>query len=201
MIDKKILITGTIVALLVFLVGALVVGGNGDTAEQEQMTGPVIADFQLLDQDGKKVSKRDILGRPALFFFGFTFCPDVCPTMLASMSASLVKLGEKSDKLGVYFVSVDPERDTSPVLKSYLSSFDPRIRGLTGTPAQIDAVAKSLGIYHARVDTGGGNYSIDHSALLIQLDSQGHFFGTIAFDEAPDAVQAKLKRLVVEGMK
>ena len=201
MIDKKVLIVGAIVGGLALLAGVMIAGGNRQTADQAQTTGPVIADFKLLDQDGKQVSRRDILGRPSLFFFGFTFCPDVCPTMLASMSASLVKLGDKSGKLGVYFVSVDPERDTPSVLKSYLSSFDPRIRGLTGTPAQIDAVAKSLGIYHAKVDTGGGNYSIDHSALLIQLDSQGRFFGTIAFDEAPDAVQAKLQRLVEEGMR
>lgn len=201
MINKRALFAIGAIAVLAVISFILANNSSRQTVEQPQGGGPVIAEFQLTDQNGKTVTKNDILGRPSLFFFGFTFCPDVCPTMLASMTASLGKLGSKSDKLGVYFVSVDPERDTPAVLKAYLSSFDPRIRGLTGTPSQIAALAKSLGIYHAKVDTGGGSYSIDHSAMLIQLDSRGQFFGTIAFDESPDAALAKLERLVDEGVR
>lgn len=163
--------------------------------------GPSIGTFQLMDQNGQAVSQKDVLGKPALFFFGFTYCPDVCPTVLASMTASLAKLGPDADKLNVYFVSVDPERDTPAVLKTYLSSFDPRIRGLTGSREQIAAIAKSLGVYFAKVETGGGSYSVDHSALVIQLDSNGKFFGTIAFDEAGEAIVDKMKRLVREGVR
>jgi len=163
--------------------------------------GPSLSAFQLTDQNGVMVTQKDVLGKPALFFFGFTFCPDVCPTVLATMTSSLAKLGPDADKLGVYFVSVDPDRDTPAVLKTYLASFDPRIRGLTGTREQIAVIAKSLGVYFAKVDTGGGAYSVDHSALVIQLDSQGKFFGTIAYDEAGDAVVDKMKRLARDGVK
>jgi protein SCO1 len=170
--------------------------GTPGTASKD---GPSLGAFQLTDQNGKVVSEKDILGKPALFFFGFTYCPDVCPTVLASLTASLSKLGPDADKLGIYFVTVDPDRDTPTVLKAYLSSFDPRIRGLTGTKAQVAAIAKSLGVYFAKVDTGGGGYSVDHSALVIQLDAHGKFFGTIAFDEAGEAIVDKMKRLAREG--
>jgi protein SCO1/2 len=163
--------------------------------------GPSLGSFQLTDQNGQVVTQKDVLGKPALFFFGFTFCPDVCPTVLASMTAALSKLGPDADKVGVYFVTVDPDRDTAAVLKAYLSSFDPRIRGLTGSREQISALAKSLAVYFAKVDTGGGSYSVDHSALVIQLDSQGKFFGTIAYDEAGDAIVDKMKRLAREGAR
>lgn len=161
--------------------------------------GPSLGTVQLIDQNGKAVTEKDILGKPALFFFGFTYCPDVCPTVLASLTASLSKLGPDADKLGIYFVSVDPDRDTPDVLKAYMSSFDPRIRALTGKREQIAAIAKSLGVYYAKVDTGSGGYSVDHSALVIQLDARGKFFGTIAFDEAGEAIVDKMKRLAREG--
>lgn len=187
---------------LVLLLAGLAMNGT-TTAPQapanESSGGPSLGTFQLTDQNGTAVTEKDILGKPALFFFGFTYCPDVCPTVLASLTASLSKLGPDADKIGVYFVSVDPDRDTTDVLKAYMSSFDPRIRALTGTREQIAAIAKSLGVYYAKVDTGGGGYSVDHSALVIQLDARGKFFGTIAFDEAGEAVVDKMRRLAREG--
>ena len=163
--------------------------------------GPEIAEFTLVDQTGAPISKRDILGKPSVLFFGFTFCPDVCPTTLASMTAYLQQLGPDADRIQAYFVSVDPERDTADVLGSYLSSYDPRIRGITGDRAEIEKLAKSLGIYHKKVDTGGGSYTVDHSALMIQLDARGRFFGTIAYEEAPQAAVDKLRRLASEGRR
>lgn len=192
-----------LVALLVVLVAILAVYGpeTPDTASPPAAGGLALGEFSLSDQDGRMVTAKDVRGKPMLFFFGFTHCPDVCPTMLASMTASLAKLGGDGDRLGVYFVTVDPERDTAPVLKAYLSSFDPRIRGLTGPREQVAALAKSLGVYFAKVDTGGGSYSVDHSALVILLDAEGRFFGTIAFDEANEAIVDKMKRLVRDGKK
>lgn len=145
--------------------------------------------------------KSDVLGRPSIWLFGFTNCPDVCPTMLASLSAVLAKAEFAKDKVGVYFVSVDPERDTPAVLKSYLRSFDARIRGVTGDPSEIRKLTKSLAIYHAKVETGGGVYSVDHSAIAVLLDSHGSYFGTIAYDEAQDTALAKVHRLAVEGYR
>jgi protein SCO1 len=161
--------------------------------------GPVLARFQLLDQAGRPVSERDVLGRPAVVFFGFTFCPEVCPTTLASLSGVLGRMGGDADRLGVYFVTVDPQRDTPPALASYLSAFDPRIRGLTGAPDQIGAVARSLAVYYARVDVKGGDYTMDHTASVFLLDAQGRFVGTIAYGENADAALAKLRRLAASG--
>jgi protein SCO1/2 len=151
--------------------------------------------FALVDQDGKAVSEADILGRPAVVFFGFTMCPEVCPTTLVSMTAALGKLGPAADRLGVYFVTVDPERDTAAELKQYLSSFDPRIRALTGDKAQIAAMATPLGVYFAKVKIEGGGYTMDHTASIFLLDAQGKLTGTIAYGEDAETALAKLKEL------
>jgi len=177
-------------------------GGSGQGARPMGASqGPEIADFALVDQTGEAVSKQDVLGKPAVLFFGFTFCPDVCPTTLASMTSYLQQLGPDADRLGVFFVSVDPERDTVDVIKSYLSSYDPRIRGITGERPEIEKLTKSLGIYHKKVDTGGGSYTVDHSALIIQLDAKGRFFGTIAYEEPEQVAMDKLRRLSREGYR
>jgi len=156
---------------------------------------PLIKSFQLVDQNGQAVSERDVLGRPSVIFFGFTFCPEVCPTTLASLTSTLGRMGADADKLNVFFVSVDPARDTPEELKSYLSAFDPRIRGLTGTDAQIAAFAKPLGVYYARTKVQGGGYTVDHTATVFLLDAEGHFVGSIAYGEQPDAALAKLQNL------
>jgi protein SCO1/2 len=157
---------------------------------------PVVAHFKLTDQEGRPVSEKDMLGRAAVVFFGFTFCPDVCPTTLVSLTALLKDLGPDADKLGVYFVTVDPERDGPEALKAYLSSFDPRIRGLTGEANEIAAFAKPLGVYYARVKLEGGGYTMDHTATVFLLDAQGRFVGTIAYGEEAVTAREKLERLV-----
>lgn len=154
-----------------------------------------IGAFRLTDQNGATVTEKDVLGRPAVLFFGFTYCPDVCPTTLASITNLLKRLDGAGDKLGVYFVTVDPDRDTEAALKAYLSSFDPRIRGLTGTAEQIAAIAKPLGVYYARSGTGQ-NYTMDHTASLFLLDANGSFRGTIAYEEEADTAEAKLRALL-----
>jgi protein SCO1/2 len=157
--------------------------------------GPVIGAFKLVDQTNKPVSERDVLGRPAVVFFGFTFCPDVCPTTLAALTANLGRMGAAADGIGIFFVTVDPERDTPEVLAKYLSAFDPRIRGLTGAPDQIKALATTLGIYFARSPIEGGGYTMDHTASVILLDAQGRFSATIAYGEDNDTALAKLRLL------
>ncbi len=187
-----------LVAVLIFLVLGIAVGflqSNGKAPAQLQQGGPVVAPFQLVDHLGRAVSERDMLGRPAVLFFGFTYCPDVCPVTLASLSAALGKMGKAADSIGVFFVSVDPERDPPTVIKAYLSAFDPRIRGLTGAPDQIAALAKSFGIYHAKAESGGESYTIDHTASVILVDASGQFQSTIAYGENADVALAKLQRL------
>jgi len=158
----------------------------------------MVKPFELVDQTGRKVTERDMLGRPAVVFFGFTYCPEVCPTTLADMSNWLGALGHDADRLGVFFITVDPGRDGPEELRKYLSSFDPRIRGLTGTASDIDGVAKAFGIYYQRVEIEGG-YTMDHSASVLLLDASGRFAGTISYQEPKDVAVEKLKRLTQQS--
>jgi protein SCO1/2 len=193
-----------LVVSLVLLLVLLVIWSSGPrtrTAPVTSWSGPEIASFTLTDQAGAPIGKKDVLGKPAVLFFGFTYCPDVCPTTLASMTSYLKQLGPDADRIGAFFVSVDPERDTPEVLSTYLASFDPRIRGITGSAEEISRLTKSLGIYYKKVDTGGGSYTVDHSALIVQLDSQGRFFGTIAYEEDKQTALDKLRRLAREGYR
>lgn len=164
-------------------------------APSPALGAPVVATFELADHEGRAVSQADLLGRPTVVFFGFTYCPDVCPTTLTSLSALLGKMGADADRLGVFFVTVDPERDTAKALKDYLSSFDPRIRGLTGATEQIAALARPLGVFFARSDSNGGGYTMDHTASVFLLDAQGRLISTIAYGEDEATALAKLMRL------
>jgi protein SCO1/2 len=152
--------------------------------------------FTLTTQTGATLSDADLRGKPFAVFFGFTHCPEVCPTTLWEMSEALKALGPDADQLKVLFISVDPQRDTPPFLATYLQSFDPRIVGLTGTEAEIDAVGKAYRAYWRKVPTEDGDYTMDHTASVFLMDRQGRFAGTIAYEEqAPSRLQ-KLRRLV-----
>ncbi|MBB3773344.1 protein SCO1/2 [Angulomicrobium tetraedrale] len=151
--------------------------------------------FALTDQDGRAVSERDLAGRPYALFFGFTHCPDVCPTTLYGLTQLMAALGPDAERLRVLFVTVDPARDTVGQLKLYLSSFDPRITALTGTP---DAVAGMLGNFraYARKVPTGDSYTMDHTALVYLMGADGRFVSTLDMHEPQDIQLGKLKRLV-----
>lgn len=152
--------------------------------------------FELVDQDGAVVSEANYLGKPSAWFFGFTHCPDVCPTALAEMSAILEALGPDADKVQVVFVSVDPERDTPDVMKDYVEYFDPRIDGLTGSTEGVSAMAKDRYIFFEKVPMEGGDYQMEHQASVQLVDSQGQFFGTLVSEESFDVRLAKVRRLI-----
>jgi protein SCO1 len=152
--------------------------------------------FSLTDQHGATVTEAALKGHPTALFFGYTFCPDVCPTTLFEMTGWLKQLGPGADKLKVYFVTVDPERDTQEALASYLSAFDPRISGLTGSPEAVEKMIKAYRIYARKVPLDGGGYVMDHTASVYLLDADATFTGTIDYQEAPDTALAKLKRLI-----
>jgi protein SCO1 len=146
--------------------------------------------FQLASSNGGDVTDDDFKGHPFLVFFGYTHCPDVCPTELFQMSQMLKAAG--ADKpLKILFITVDPERDTAPVMKQFLSNFDSRIIGLTGTSAQINAVEKEYRVYARKVPSADGkDYSMDHTAVIYLMDKQGQFVS--AFDiERPPQVAAQ----------
>jgi protein SCO1 len=157
------------------------------------------APFTLVDQKGAPITEAAFRGHPSAVFFGFTHCPEVCPTTLFELDGWLKQLGDEGKDLRAYFVSVDPERDTAEIMNTYVSNVSDRITGITGEPEKVHAMAKDFGIYWRKVDLEGGDYTMDHTASVILLDSDGAFFGTIAYEENPETALAKLKRLAAEG--
>lgn len=154
------------------------------------------ADFSLVTHRGDPITDEDLLGSPHLIFFGFTHCPEICPTTLFEASSWVQELGEKAGPLKVYFVSVDPERDTQEMLSTYLSSFDERITGITGPLDEIDRLAKGFHVYYRKVDTDDGSYTIDHTASIYLMRADGSFAGTIAWGENPETALRKIERLL-----
>lgn len=152
--------------------------------------------FRLVDQDGRPVDQTTLNGKPAVIYFGFTFCPEICPTTLASMGRWIRDLGPDADRLNFVFVTIDPERDTPAQMRLYLSSFDRHIRGYSGSPAQIAAMAKAWRVYYRKVPTGGGDYTMDHSTPVYLMDAKGHFAGLIAYQESEADSVAVLKALL-----
>jgi protein SCO1 len=155
--------------------------------------------FELTDQDAKPFSSSFLAGRPYALFFGFTHCPDICPTTLIEMSNHLAALGADGDRLKVVFVTVDPERDTPAHLRTYLASFDPRIIGLTGSEAEIAAVAKVWNAHHQRFVETDGTVTIVHSAYVYLMDADNRLAGTLTFQEPESEQRAKLKALLAKG--
>ncbi|HUC51166.1 MAG TPA: SCO family protein [Xanthobacteraceae bacterium] len=152
--------------------------------------------FSLVDDTGTPVTERTLAGKPSVMYFGYTFCPDVCPTTLLDMSRWIKALGPDADKLNYVFVTVDPERDTQKLMHAYLSSFDKHIRGLTGTPDQIAKIAREYRVYYKKVPTDDGGYLMDHSAMVYLMGPDEKFVGIIAYQEADASALAKLRNLV-----
>ena len=159
---------------LVLCLGVIMLVAGRGSGPMVQTAAAVGGPFQLVDQEGRAVSDRDLTGRPFLVFFGFTHCPDVCPTTLFEVSEILRALGPDADKVEALFITVDPERDTPDKLKDYLSSFDPHLRGLTGAPAAVAAVTKAYRVYVRKVPQDEG-YTIDHTAIVYLMDKNGRF--------------------------
>ena len=162
-----------------------------DTPKQALIGGP----FQLVAQDGRTVTDKDFAGRPQLVFFGYTHCPDVCPTTLFQISEILRTLGPDA-KVSALFVSVDPERDTPASLKDYLSSFDPRIVGLGGDRAAVDAAIRAYRVYAKKIPGQNGDYTYDHTAMVYMMDKAGRFAGSLNIDRKPEEAAAQIRPLL-----
>ena len=180
--------SGSLIVGLLLMLWAF--GGLAHVAAPAAIGGP----FQLTDTGGQTVTDKNLLGRPTLIFFGFTHCPDVCPTSLFEMSEVLRAMGKDADRVNAYFVSVDPERDTSAAMKDYLSSFDPHLKGLTGTPDQVAKVIADYRVYARKVPLKDGDYTMDHTALIYLMDRDGHFVSPFKLDRKPEEAAADLKK-------
>jgi protein SCO1/2 len=165
-------------------------GGNGPIA----IGGP----FTLEDGNGHTVTDRDFRGKYMLVYFGYTFCPDVCPTTLNAVADAMDKLGPVAARIQPVFITVDPKRDTRTVVKQYAAAFGPSIQGLTGTAAEIAQVAKEYRVYYAEHRTGPGpnDYAMDHSSVLYLMAPDGTFVAPVRADQSGDEMAANLKKLV-----
>ena len=161
---------------------------------EETRASAVGGPFTLTASTGERVNNRQFEGAPMLVFFGFTNCPDICPTKLLELSEMFRAAGDKAGRARALFITVDPERDTPEVLKSYLSSFDPRIVGLTGTRDEIDAVIKTYRAFSRRVPTSNGGYTMDHTAIVYLVDKRGRFVGAFSLERPPQYAAQELLR-------
>jgi len=177
---------------------ALGVSACGPAPQKGETASPTVkigGPFQLVDTAGRPVTEKALLGKPTAIFFGFTYCPEVCPTTMAELTNWLKALGSDADRLNVVFVSVDPERDTPAQLKTYLSNFDPRIQGFTGTPETVAAAAKAYRVYYAKVPTDDGGYTIDHSSAIYLFDKDGGFVEPIGYGTPSERAIGQLRKL------
>jgi protein SCO1/2 len=189
---RLLLALGAFVAgLVLFSAIIFIVTGRGPAPIT--MASAVGGPFKLVDQNAKPISDQDMKGRPFLVFFGFTHCPDVCPTTLFDVSEIFRALGPDA-KVRALFVTVDPERDTPAVMKDYLSSFDPRVSGATGDEAAIAAAEKSYRVYAKKVPLDGGGYTMDHTAIVYLMDKDGRFVAPFNMKRRPEEAAADLKR-------
>ena len=186
-------IIGVLVALLLLGTGT-VLWLSGTNPVRSMIGGP----FTLVDGDGRAVTERDFRGKFMLVYFGYTFCPDVCPTTLNTVSDALDRLGAKADRIQPLFITVDPARDTPQVVKQYAAAFGPRVKGLTGTQAQIEGAARAYRVYYKEHRTGSGanDYTMDHSSVLYLMGTDGAFVAPVRAEQSGEEMAAMVGKLV-----
>lgn len=182
-----------VVALLAVLAAAGVLALQSMTSKPTAQSSFIGGDFSLTNQDGRPVTQASFLGKPTAYFFGYTNCPDACPTTLTDMTDRLKALGPDGDKFNVVFVSVDPARDTPQLLKTYLESFDPRISAATGTPEQVADIIKKFRVYAKKVGEGDG-YTFDHSTAVYLMNAKGELVTLIDYQAPREEALDKMRR-------
>ncbi len=179
-------------------VSALIAFAQIRGIERQATASTVVADnfggpFELTDHTGRAVTEKDFSGQWRLMYFGFTFCPAICPTELAKMTEVLNALGEKGEQITPIFITIDPERDTQKIMADYVSLFHPRLIGLTGTPDQIAEIAKAYKVYYAKVDDPTlSEYTMDHSSYIYLIDPQDNLHALYKIDQTADEVIADI---------
>jgi len=166
--------------------------GAGGTALASAIGGP----FHLTDQNGNRVTDADLKGKWSLIYFGYTHCPDACPTALNDIAVALDELGARRAAVRPVFITVDPERDTPEALKSYVASFDAPILALTGTQQEVAQAAKAYRVYYAKHPEPGGDYSMDHSSVIYVMDPEGRFTASFTHESSPEQIAERLKKLL-----
>ena len=195
---RNLILIAACVIGLVFMGAVAWKAGVFAPADQGRGTALVGGPFQLVDQDGRPVDEKILNGKWSAVFFGFTYCPDVCPTTMQALGAAKRQLGPKGDKLQVVFITVDPERDTPAQLKTYLSYevFPQGTIGLTGSPEQVAAAAKAYRVYYKKNGEGEG-YLVDHSTAAYLMNPKGRFDRVLPFGIGPE----EIARQISEAMR
>ena len=185
---------GVLLAVLLIGAGGFLWLSSGGRDNPLGIGGP----FTLLDGNGQTVTDKDFRGKYMLVYFGYTFCPDVCPTTLNAVADAMDKLGPAASSIQPLFITVDPKRDTPAVVKQYAAAFGPKIEGLTGTPEEIAEVAKEYRVYYAehRTGTGPNDYSMDHSSVLYLMGPNGDFVAPVRADQSGEEIAVNLKKLM-----
>jgi protein SCO1/2 len=197
-----------IAALLALLIGGgamLFALSQGNQANGPRAAGEVLGagskvggPFTLTNAQGHEVSDKDFLGTPFIVYFGFTFCPDICPTELQALTAALDQLGPKAKAVKILFVTVDPERDTPSVIGDYAKAFGPQVMGLTGSAEQIAAAARAYGVFYQKVPLGdsGGDYTMDHTTAVYVMNRQGGLHAIFLPNQSPDDMAATIAKIL-----
>jgi protein SCO1/2 len=196
---RFLLIAAALAGLLVLATGLLLFIGLRDNPRGiagSVLSAAIGGPLQLVDQNGKPFTDADLKGKWRLVFFGYTHCPDVCPTTLNNLALAMDRLGKQRDKVGIVFITVDPERDTPAAMKEYVASFDAPVTALTGTPAEVSDAEKAYRVYSAKRPTQGGDYDMDHSAVIYVMDPQGRFTATFTPDSSPDDIAKRMQKLL-----
>jgi protein SCO1/2 len=193
---KTLRIAAWVLVAAVLLFTGLTYLGFNSLREKATSLVEIGGPFTLASARGGVVDSASLKGKPHAIFFGFTHCPEVCPTALYEMSTLLEKLGEEAKDFRVFFITVDPERDTPEMMRDYIANFDPRIEALVPSPEQLPKLAADFRVYYAKVPTSGGGYTMDHTASTFLMDADGQFAGTLAYDEAADMREAKIRKLL-----
>ena len=185
---------------LTLFVGWWRVDGPGAPVAVEQRPVDLTAmDFRLTDHEGNAVGPETLVGRASMVFFGFTFCPDVCPTTLADISGWLDDLGAEAKRMNVVFITVDPERDTVSAMKEYVGYFHPALRGWTGSPDEISRAAEGFRVIYEKVPVEGG-YTMNHTAGVFLFNAVGQFVSTIDYHEPREFTVPKIRRTLGTGV-
>lgn len=176
----------SLLAMLVWHPGELSLGGGAETK----------ANFVLASSSGGKVDAQSLIGKPFTVHFGYTHCTEVCPTMLYDISGMLNHVGDQAKDIRVFFITVDPDRDTVEAVRKFLANFDPRIEGLVPTPAELQELASEFRVFYTKVPSAGSDYSMDHTATMFLFDAKGRLSDTIAFGEPPEMAEAKIRKVL-----
>ena len=169
---------------------------NGKGAAGTVLGSAIGGPFTLVDQNGKTVTNTALEGKWLLVYFGYTHCPDACPTTLNNIALALQDLGAQRDEVRPVFITIDPERDTPQVMKDYVTAFDAPILALTGTAAEVAQAAKNYRVYYAKHPEAGGDYSMDHSSVVYVMDPKGRFTASFTGEDPPAQIAERLKKLL-----